>query len=494
MAPVQTILGVGADERHVWTLEASTPDRSPNLKRKRGGSDGSEPKVNTTVEDVGQPSSQEATVRERRRRSPAAPTTELSPSHPDSGSDEDVDDCEPIAYWIQKRRWPSTLFEPDFYDMSSLTRKRSTPSLGTDEQSGSTPVSVREGKNPMVRSPRYESILASVGIHMGRPSQPPTDAAKAFCQTLLAQEQAPPQDSIFRDDRFEAACEEVRNRNEARVIQDIARLIVPSPGNLTLYGAGPPMLHLAETVSEGWLKSIPLVTGPRPQPDFAVGLRPSAFSAAQLHKLSPHVGDWRTSSRLVATDDVYFPFLTAEVKCGNAALDIADRQNAHSASVAVNALVELYRAISREDEVHRQILAFSISHDARGVRIYGHYPVLGEGDKRTLFCRHLIKSFDILSEDGKEKWTAYQFTRNVYDQFVPVHLQRICAAIEALPEPEVFAVDALPQPLESERPGTSGSTPADSQESGTGRPSSQTTRPVFKKPKGKGSDQTRQPT
>jgi len=54
----------------------------------------------------------------------------------------------------------------------------------------------------------------------------------------------------------------------------------------------------------------------------------------------------------VATDEMYFLFLTSEVKCGNEALNIADRQNAHSASVAVNAVVELYRAVSLQDELH----------------------------------------------------------------------------------------------------------------------------------------------
>jgi hypothetical protein len=32
----------------------------------------------------------------------------------------------------------------------------------------------------------------------------------------------------------------------------------------------------------------------------------------------------------MATWRMYFPFFTCEVKCGAAALDIADRQNAHS--------------------------------------------------------------------------------------------------------------------------------------------------------------------
>ncbi len=44
---------------------------------------------------------------------------------------------------------------------------------------------------------------------------------------------------------------------------------------------------------------------------------------------------------------MYFSFLTAKMKCGNESLNIADRQNAHSVAVAANAIVELYKLMSR---------------------------------------------------------------------------------------------------------------------------------------------------
>ena len=43
----------------------------------------------------------------------------------------------------------------------------------------------------------------------------------------------------------------------------------------------------------------------------------------------------------MATAKIYFLFLTSEVKCGSEALNIADRHNAHSAAIVVNAVVEL---------------------------------------------------------------------------------------------------------------------------------------------------------
>lgn len=364
----------------------------------------------------------------------------------------------------------------------SLTRKRSSPSLSRHE-SDISGVSLREGKNPVVRSRRYQQILESVGIYMGQPElhlrAAQTD--KALCQELLKKEQPVPKDSLFNDDLFESTCEDIANRNEARVIQDIGRLIVPAPEELFRRGAKN-FKHLIETVDESWIKSIPLVKGPRPQPDFAVGLKSSAFTPDQLEKLRPSIGDWQTTSRLMATDEMYFPFLTAEVKCGNEALNIADRQNSHSAAVAANAVVELYRLVSRQDELHQQILAFSVSHDHRAVRIYGHY-VLIDG-KDTSFYRHLIQDFSIVNQDGKDKWTAYKFVRNVYDKFYPIHHERICSVVDQLPNPEDFAVESSSQQSNLEPFEQNSSQPSTSypKQKESDLQSSQTSEPVFKKP------------
>ena len=110
---------------------------------------------------------------------------------------------------------------------------------------------------------------------------------------------------------------------------------------------------------------------------------------------------------------MYCPFLTCEVKCGAAGLDIADRQNAYSMTLAVRAIVELFRLIRRKIELHREILAFSVSHDHESVRIYGQYPVIDGKD--TKYHRHPIHEFSFTALYGKEKWTAYRFTKNIYD-------------------------------------------------------------------------------
>lgn len=264
-----------------------------------------------------------------------------------------------------------------------------------------------------------------------------TEESKILCKNLLEGKQVFPQNSLFRDDLVDKTFQKIHNKNEARVIQDISRLIVPSAESLATYGAEH-LEILTESVNEGWNNSIPL-TGTRPQPDYSVGFQREAFTDAQLAKLSPFIGDFIAGdlSFFMATYYMYFPFLS----CGAAALDVADRQNAHSMTLAARGVVELFRLVGREAEVHRQILAFSVSHDYRSVRIYGCYPVID--GKNTKYYRHPVHTFDFTTLDGKEKWTAYQFIKNVYDIWMPKHFERITSAIDQLPSKVDFDVPTL---------------------------------------------------
>ncbi|KAL8815177.1 MAG: hypothetical protein Q9191_008483, partial [Dirinaria sp. TL-2023a] len=102
----------------------------------------------------------------------------------------------------------------------------------------------------------------------------------------------------------------------------------------------------------------------------SVGFKRSAFND-ELRKLDPLIDSVLETSSFVANYRMYFPFL-AEVKCGAAALDVTNRQNVHSMTVAVRALAGLFRSVKREKELDRKTLASFISHDHRSVRIYGH--------------------------------------------------------------------------------------------------------------------------
>ena len=309
----------------------------------------------------------------------------------------------------------------------SLRRKRSDSSLVTSvTPSDQRP---REEKSAPYRSPMYETLLESLGnSYMKSSKLGISDASKALCQGLLEKKYDTPKDTLFRDDAFQTACENLQGKNESRVILDIARLLVPSPEALAALGAEDFDI-LTETVNEGWNCSVP-ITPTRPQPDFSVGFRRSMFSDDQFNKLRPLLGDLANLSYLKATFYMYFPFLTCEVKCGSTGLDIADRQNSHSMTLAIRGIVELFRLAKREHELHKEILTFSISHDHKSVRLFGHYAII-EGPK-TSFYRHTIYEFNIATLEGKERWTTYNFTVAVYHYSLTL-LARIRTVIDELP-------------------------------------------------------------
>ncbi len=106
-------------------------------------------------------------------------------------------------------------------------------------------------------------------------------------------------------------------------------------------------------------------------------------------------------------------------------------------AVSSNLLLAIGEVEVDIDEVI-QVLAFSISHDHRSVRVYGHYPII-DGHKTTFYC-YLIHTFDFTTLGGREKWTAYKFTKNVYDIWMPTHFKRICSVIDDLPADLDFEV------------------------------------------------------
>ncbi|KAK3681829.1 hypothetical protein B0T22DRAFT_387673 [Podospora appendiculata] len=383
----------------------------------------------------------------RRISSPRPAEDAFDESAISSGAHKHTD---PVAFWAKEGRWPEEQDWPEetsekVFTMdrllartksSSNLRKRSISATSTTP-SDQKP---REEKSAPYRDARYPLLLQTKGSYMDISELGITDTSKNLVKDLLSGEQLVPKETLFDDDIFVDACRNLNNKNEARIIQDISRLIVPSAESLALRNRN--LKRLVESVNEGWNNSVPL-TNTRPQPDYSVGFKRDAFTKDQLDKLSPFIGDFITGDQsfFMATYYMYFPFLTCEVKCGAAALDIADRQNAHSMTLAVRGIVELFRAVKREDEVNRKILAFSVSHDHRSVRIYGHYPVITGKDIK--YYRHPIHTFDFTALDGKDRWTTYRFTKNVYDTWMPKHFENICSAINQLPSELNFDVPPL---------------------------------------------------
>ncbi|EGO57211.1 hypothetical protein NEUTE1DRAFT_129250 [Neurospora tetrasperma FGSC 2508] len=405
-----------------------------------------------STENAPEPGPGPAPKQPRRRKHPTENAPEPEPD-PSPASDQERKHVDPIAFWAERGHWPEEQDWPeDTSEMESprgrpLARKKPSPPLSR-KRSNSTITGItnstpgpREEKSVPYQGRLFEVLLETKRSYLREDPLGLASANKDLLRSLLETPQPIPSDTLFRDDIFKITCLDLHDKNEARVIQDIARLIVPSAATLSKFGAKH-LDILTETVNEGWKHSIPLAN-PRPQPDYAVGFKRQAFTEDQLNKLSPFIGNIfdGDQSLFLSTHYMYFPFLTCEVKCGSGVFEVADRQNAHSMTLAVRAIVELFRYIKREDEVNRQILAFSVSHNEKWVSIYGHYPVINGQENE--YYRYPIQEFNFTALDGKDKWTSYRIIRNIYDIWMPAHYKKICSAIDQLPAELDLAVPPL---------------------------------------------------
>ncbi|EFY88800.1 hypothetical protein MAC_05235 [Metarhizium acridum CQMa 102] len=337
---------------------------------------------------------------------PVLKRARLSDEGEKSRQELDSRDTNPIAHWAREGRWPSHFIAQAPNMNRILARKKSSSSLQSRKRlepgsaSSATPSDqkLREAKSAPYRDPRYKKLLEVRGSFMDESALGVADGSGDMILELLSSKQTIPKDSLFRDDIFKKTCRSVADRNELRVMRDISPLLVPSAELLAIFGASE-LECLIESTNEGWYNSIPL-TATRPQPDYTVGFRREAFTKGQLERLSPFIGDWIAGDQsfFMATYLIYFPFLTCEVKCGAAALDVADRQNTHSMTLA---------------------------------------------GKETTYHRRTIRLFDFTELEGKDKWVTYSFTKNVYQVWMPKHFKRICLAIDQLPSHLDFDVPSL---------------------------------------------------
>ncbi|KAJ5100820.1 hypothetical protein N7456_006872 [Penicillium angulare] len=319
--------------------------------------------------------------------------------------------------------------------MSEPASKRSrSRSISTDRgrarsvsSDNSESSSARDTRSYAYRAVNYVTILETKGCFMQPSPAGPMPDDIALCERLLHQPIATPQGTLFDDeyiDRFHYA---LRNRSEARLLVDLHPLIMPSAENQFIRGTQG-LRDVIDGYNDPWLKTEPIY-GPKPQPDHARGLKWSVFTESQRRKLGIRPDE---KSPYTAREDMYFPYLTAEIKCGNQALELADRQNMHSMCIALRAVVSLCQAAGCTEEVHRRILGFSISHELDGFRIYGYYPEFEED--KVLFYRWPIAQPNAWTLE--DRWTCYRFVKNVDREFLPIHTDRLMRVLGRVPDPE----------------------------------------------------------
>ena len=297
--------------------------------------------------------------------------------------------------------------------------------------------SFRDGEVPKAHSPAYEKVLAEHGVHMeelkGRSLV--GEESRTLCTQFLQSSYAEPQYTAFPLPEFMSVWQRAQNRNEARVYRDITPLLMPSPELLWVCGHQE-LEHITEDISAEWNRCKTL-GGPKPKPDLVIGIAQSAFGEEELAKLKNHTAFERAT---LFTDNIYFPFLLCDAKCGDQGINRANRQNMHSSSMAANAIIQLYRALDGDEvsDLSRQILVFSISHDNERVKLYGHFAVI-DGENTT-FYRYPIASFVLNFEENQGRKRTHDFVREIYHKFYPAHLKRICDALAKMEDPRTLSM------------------------------------------------------
>ncbi|KAI9889523.1 MAG: hypothetical protein M1814_005217 [Vezdaea aestivalis] len=326
---------------------------------------------------------------------------------------------DPVEWWAEHQSWP------DWF-------KREPPNMGKTQPT--------KGNTILTHSERLAK-MAEHGIFTKR-SPLVTQESKDLCRLYLKGNRTPSHSGIpcYPLEKVSEVLERVAYLNEARLQRDITPWIVPSAENLILSGQLQ-LDYIGEEIFGDWTRCTPM-GNTKPKPDYVAGLQRKAFSETEIERLQNYTTPQRPS---FFTPNLCFPFLICEAKIGQVGIEIANRQNIHSASIAVAAIFSLFKSAFGETSsevktLYGRILVFTVSHDNSMAKLYGHYGVANDKSKKLEFYRHCIKVLNFGeeddTEDGDDRFKTYNFVRNVYEKFVPDHLKRIQDAVKKLGELE----------------------------------------------------------
>ncbi|MCJ1400079.1 hypothetical protein MMC11_003282 [Xylographa trunciseda] len=384
----------------------------------------------------------------------ASKSEEKEKDGPEASESEEKEKDNPISYWAANHTWPDNFAESHAMSSNNTNKRPRSSDQSQSNKDGKSPSysqSHKDGDVPKQYTKSYEKYILTQGLDMndikGRDLVSPD--SKVACQELQKMESAAISPTIYSEDKILEAITLCRDRNEAMVNRDVTPLIVPPIKSLYLKDRGDQFGHLTDEVNTQWHESW-VLAGPMPKPDLAVGFFSSAFTIAENTKLTNYTS-FENLTR--PTDQLCFPFLMCEVKCGNEALDYADRQNMHSCSVAVKALLKLeqkadqYREDKQFESLLGKILVYSISHNQNDARVWGHYALVEEG--KWSYYRHHIGKFDIAYKE-RDLLALHNFARNVLTVYAPKLLERLQKAIAALPVSSTLLFSAGTMSLEDD--------------------------------------------
>jgi hypothetical protein len=305
--------------------------------------------------------------------------------------------------------------------------------------------------------------MESRGVFLVNHQDGPLDNDRQSYDELFGKRYETPKDTMFENNTFAYVCTRLAGRNETAVMQMIHRLIIPS-AEIAVHRGHIGFRHLIDSINEPWngsvsLGGLPVQSSilkplrfrlPDPQPDYSVGFKEDAFCPEQLRKLRAHIGEVYETSFFKGTSNMLFPFFTVEAKASMGCLEVAHRANAHSTAVAMRGIVELFRMVGRVKDLHRRILAFSISHNYTSALICAHYTVVSEEkeknkEEKITYHRHLIEDINFQVRNGERRWSTHHFVMALYDNWAPILHKFICSAIDDLPDVDFESLPSAPQ-------------------------------------------------
>ena len=305
----------------------------------------------------------------------------------------------------------------------SIPNKRSRKGSATSATNDS------EDVRPDYNSPEFMDWMESRGYHMREREPGPDQDDVAFCQRLLQHKaQQVPSNTMFEDPKFFHNM--LLNQSETHILCSLHFLLMPRSEEL-FSGGRRHLEHVADTLNDSWMKTEPIVKS-RPQPDHSRCLRLSAFNEEEQQKLrSRQFGTFSYAVR----GELYFPYLTCEIKNDASGLRIARCQNLHNMSIVARSIVQLAQFAGKPERVHRRVLGFSISHDLDNVQIHIYYPEIEAG--RTEYFQRQITNFGIWEPESC--WKCYSFVEILDAEFLPRHVALIKELLAGI-EPPAFKV------------------------------------------------------
>ena len=258
------------------------------------------------------------------------------------------------------------------------------------------------------------------------------------CRTYLEGDLVPGKCLLYPLEDLSTVVFEAGLKNEMHVQINIVPWTVISIYNLWRSKEMPMDYTVFEEQRDTLWSECETMGGSQPKPDYVAGLSQAAFTAEDLEEIK-RIYTRETPIRV--NPGLLMPFAICEVKEAAVGIAMAEDQNKHAGAIIVRAIFNLFMKAYAKNKpkllsLCGQVLVWTIDMNHENVNIYGHYGRLDDPEDASLrslqIYRHRVK--DVRLHDEKERFIPYNFMRNMYKDFVPIHITRIRDALSQIKE------------------------------------------------------------